>query len=81
MATAKIKIFEAKGIEKCTALSYCWGADSPMQLLRSTITAWKEVLPLDDLPQTIKDAILTTRRSGLKYFWVETALMCIKKAL
>jgi hypothetical protein len=70
-ATSKVKIIDTNGTERYAALSYCWGKDSSMQLLRSTIDAWKEMLPFDDLPQTIQDAISVTRRLGLKYLWVD----------
>lgn len=70
-AATKVKIVETNGSEKYTALSYCWGKDSSMQLLRRNIDAWKEQLPFNDLPQTIQDAIVTTRRLGLEYLWVD----------
>jgi Heterokaryon incompatibility protein (HET) len=70
-ATSNVRIIDAKGTERYTALSYCWGKDSSMQLLCSTIKAWRKALPLDDLPRTIRDAIFTTRRLGLQYLWVD----------
>lgn len=70
-AALKVKIIETNGTEIYAALSYCWGKDSSMQLLRSTIDAWKEELPFDQLPQTIRDAIVTTKRLGLEYLWVD----------
>lgn len=69
--TSKVKIIETNGTEIYAALSYCWGKDLSMQLLHSTIAAWKEKLPFDELPQTIQDAIITTKRLGLEYLWVD----------
>ncbi|KAH7350979.1 heterokaryon incompatibility protein-domain-containing protein [Rhexocercosporidium sp. MPI-PUGE-AT-0058] len=67
----KVKIIDTHDTEKYTALSYCWGKDSSMRLLRSTIEAWKEELPYDELPRTIQDAICTTRRLGIEHLWVD----------
>lgn len=58
-------------------LSYCWGqASRPVMTTRSTIsTHVRDGLPVDDLPQTVLDAIEITRRLGKRYLWVD--VLCI----
>lgn len=48
------------------SLSYCWGqASQPVMTTRSTIsTHIEDGLPIDDLPQTMLDAIEITRCLG-----------------
>ncbi|KAI8277465.1 hypothetical protein K4K56_000586 [Colletotrichum sp. SAR 10_98] len=42
------------------ALSYCWGGDQRVKLRQANIDKWREGLPYESLPQTIKDAITVT---------------------
>ncbi|KAK8131758.1 tol protein [Apiospora sp. TS-2023a] len=44
-------------------------------LLSDTLTAFLRNIPIQDLPQTFKDAIAVTRRLGLEYVWVDA--LCI----
>ena len=49
-------------------LSHCWGDFRPEILTASmTIESKKEVVPLDRLPATYRDAILVTRRQDVRY--------------
>lgn len=57
------------------ALSYCWGPSQNVILTLATLEAMKEAIPYNALPQTIADAVTTTRRLGLKYLWVDA--LCI----
>lgn len=66
-----IRVIDTTGAERYTALSYCWGKDSSIVLLRSNVDIWKKELPYTELPQTIRDAITTTRNLGLEYLWVD----------
>lgn len=60
---------------KWTALSYCWGGPQPMQTTTDILAERMEDIPILLLPQTIKDAITTTREIGLSYLWVDC--LCI----
>jgi len=60
---------------KWVALSYCWGGEPPIKLTKSVYNTWLDEMPHSELPQTIKDAIRTTRELGLTYFWVDS--LCI----
>lgn len=57
------------------ALSYCWGTCEVVKTLSTNIESFHKALPLDRLPQTIKDAITVTRRLGFRYLWVDA--LCI----
>ncbi|KAF4620134.1 hypothetical protein G7Y89_g14689 [Cudoniella acicularis] len=56
-------------------LSYCWGGPQSLQLTKSTKEGLKRYIPLNDLPQTLKDAVMITRRLGQQYLWVDA--LCI----
>jgi len=73
VATAKIcHMNRASG--KFVALSYCWGSGSQTQLRSDNIEMLTQHLDVNDLPQTIKDAILVTRSLSIPYLWVCWAL-------
>lgn len=56
-----------------TALSYCWGGDQPHKLTSETLT--HGVKQFDDMPQTIRDAIILTAELGFQYLFVDS--LCI----
>ncbi|RDW73687.1 hypothetical protein BP5796_07129 [Coleophoma crateriformis] len=60
---------------KYVALSYCWGGDQEFKTTKTTLAANQERMPFNRFPQTIKDAILTTRKLGIDYLWVDA--LCI----
>ena len=60
---------------KYFALSYVWGSDRNLRTGQAVNNArrmqsWSPVLP-DDLPRTIRDAIVVTRNLGIQYLWVD----------
>lgn len=61
------------------AISYCWGAkeDAEKQLKTTTSTLQQHLLgiELQDMPQTIADAVELCRAIGLRYLWVDA--LCI----
>ena len=56
-------------------LSYCWGGPQPSTLTRATIAEMQQALPLNDLPNSLQDAIWWTHRLGLRYLWIDA--LCI----
>ncbi|KAI9649471.1 hypothetical protein NHQ30_002047 [Ciborinia camelliae] len=59
-------------------LSYCWGLtprDAPWQLTTITTPQFATEIPLAILPQTLHDAIMWTRKLGVRYIWIDS--MCI----
>lgn len=57
------------------ALSYCWGGSQPVTLTAHTMTGMLGGLATSTLPATIQDAIIVTRKLGLRYLWVDA--LCI----
>ncbi|KAK4114594.1 HET-domain-containing protein [Canariomyces notabilis] len=57
------------------ALSYCWGADQPVKLLRRNHESLLERIDVSTLPQTLQDAIWVARATGFRYLWVDA--LCI----
>src|SRR3569833_782935 len=55
-------------------LSYCWGGDQRIKLLKANLHALSKALP-PDLPRTIQDAMLVTQQMGMRYLWVDA--LCI----
>ncbi|KAH8811166.1 heterokaryon incompatibility protein-domain-containing protein [Xylogone sp. PMI_703] len=56
-------------------LSYCWGGPQTTKTTLSTLEAKKSSIPLQELPKTIQDAVIITRRLGIQYLWVDS--LCI----
>ncbi|KAF1365513.1 HET-domain-containing protein, partial [Lizonia empirigonia] len=59
------------------ALSYCWGGASDFTLTQSRLTDFQRGFPLEDFPNTIRDAIIVMRALGHQYLWVDA--LCILK--
>ena len=57
------------------ALSYCWGTRKRLITTRDSIGRRREGFMLAELPETLRDAILVTRRLGVRYLWVDA--LCI----
>lgn len=61
---------------KYTTLSYCWGGDSNFTTTTENITQHEtDGIRISKLPQTVQDAIVCTRKLGLRYLWVDA--LCI----
>jgi hypothetical protein len=67
------------GIERAFyfTLSYRWNQSGAalFQTVKSNLAAYNLSIPLPKLPQTMKDAILITRRFGIRYLWIDA--LCI----
>ncbi|KAK6725127.1 hypothetical protein SNK04_003932 [Fusarium graminearum] len=59
------------------ALSYCWGATDPtaknnlVQLEKGNQKHLQKEIRMEDLEQTIQDAVYMTRQLGFNYLWVD----------
>jgi hypothetical protein len=73
--TSSIRLVERKMNMEYIALSYCWGGDDSMKLTNLEFDSWAQSIPVINLPKTIRDAIICTRRLGLDYLWVDR--LCI----
>ncbi|KAF2417993.1 HET-domain-containing protein [Tothia fuscella] len=56
-------------------LSYCWGGDQLIKTTRTTRDPFAKNIPRALMPQTVRDAIKTTRKLAVPYFWVDS--LCI----
>lgn len=59
-------------------LSYCWGSSSAIQsarTLQSNLSSRLSGFSLSDLPKTLKDSVILTRRLGIPYIWIDA--ICI----
>lgn len=66
-----------EGVYAC--LSYCWGSPSKENQIGQTIwrniEQYKEAIPLQELPQTVADAIRLCCKLGIEFLWVDR--LCI----
>ncbi|PTB53848.1 hypothetical protein M431DRAFT_6128 [Trichoderma harzianum CBS 226.95] len=78
--TVKLKINDMDTRAKYLALSYCWGKQlgptaRPLQLQRDNLNQLVAGIELENLQQSIQDAIFATRQLGFQYLWVDA--LCI----
>jgi hypothetical protein len=67
---------DKKTAEPYTTLSHCWGRINHLpKTTKRNIEEHIQGIPLENLPQTFKDAVLVTRELGLKYLWIDS--LCI----
>ncbi|KAF2194402.1 HET-domain-containing protein, partial [Zopfia rhizophila CBS 207.26] len=64
-----------KSAVRYAALSYCWGGEQQSKTIHAKLKDRLRGFPLEELPKTIQDAVITTRRLGLQYLWVDA--ICI----
>jgi hypothetical protein len=57
------------------ALSYCWGGPQKKQLTRANRVLYEDDISWHTLPKTLRDAVTTTHRLGLRYLWIDS--LCI----
>ena len=57
------------------ALSHCWGKGPQFMTTLHNIADRKRAIPFKDMPQTFQDAIITTRKMGYQFLWIDS--LCI----
>jgi hypothetical protein len=70
-----IRITKPEDRSRYLALSYRWGGEQEVTTTRATFLERQRGIPLDGLPQTIRDAIHVTRDLGFRYLWIDA--LCI----
>ncbi|EWZ28468.1 heterokaryon incompatibility protein-domain-containing protein [Fusarium oxysporum Fo47] len=61
------------------ALSHCWGENPDFLMLTSdTLSDFCREIQLQHLPASFRDAIITCRRMGIPYIWIDS--LCILQA-
>ncbi|KAL8932279.1 MAG: hypothetical protein Q9216_006900 [Gyalolechia sp. 2 TL-2023] len=82
LSCERVKLCDSKSLSEqghdvsYLALSYCWGGMVGFRTLKSNIDDRKSGFSLDELPAAIHDAITVTRRSGVRYLWVDALCIC-----
>jgi hypothetical protein len=62
-------------ISDYATLSYSWGNGNHLLLTPDNHDAFQQRIPWNDLPKTMRDAIVTCRRLAIRYLWVDA--LCI----
>ena len=58
------------------ALSHCWGGDVPSKTNKDNKDdRCEKGIEFDQLPKTFQDAVVTTRKLGVQYLWIDS--LCI----
>ncbi|KAL9127217.1 MAG: hypothetical protein Q9217_003855 [Psora testacea] len=57
------------------ALSYCWGKAQSVTTNTHNVKEYSQRLPLDALHQSVRDAVIVTRKLNIRYLWVDA--LCI----
>lgn len=73
--TSSVRITDKVKPSAYVALSYCWGGPQAVTTTMVTLEDHLRQLPMEKMPQTIKDAITVTRNLGIRYLWVDA--LCI----
>jgi hypothetical protein len=63
-----------EGLRWC-ALSYVWGGDQPIKTTKASLASLQKAIPLEQLPQTLQDAVLVSRELAVENLWVDC--LCI----
>ncbi len=73
----EVKLFEPSTPthDRYVALSYCWSTKPFRRALNDNIECHKQRLDMSTPLQTFEDAIVTTRRLGFRYVWIDA--ICI----
>jgi len=62
-------------LEPYLTLSHRWGNSVMTTTTTGNITSRRAGIPLGDMPKTFRDAVLITRRIGVRYLWIDS--LCI----
>ena len=60
---------------KYVALSHCWGQTKILILEDHMLETMTHGIDWSQLPRTFQDAMIVTRRLGLRYLWIDS--LCI----
>lgn len=79
----RVRTADASATPDYAALSYCWGKQPPghpqhpllSRTTRANVDARLLSLSENDLPLTIREAVIVARRLGIRFLWVD--LLCI----
>jgi Heterokaryon incompatibility protein (HET) len=61
-----------EGVLDYLTLSHVWGRTKAMKLTRSNYDHCKSGIKIMELPDCFRDAVLITRRLGVRYIWIDS---------
>ncbi|CZR67956.1 uncharacterized protein PAC_17855 [Phialocephala subalpina] len=61
--------------QQWVTLSHCWGGTSPLRTTLDMLEERKTSIPLSQMPQTFHDAVIITRKLGIRHLWIDS--LCI----
>jgi len=61
--------------EPFAALSYCWGGEQLFKTTRHNLSQLIKGFSIQDLPPSLRDAVIATEKLGLHFIWVDA--LCI----
>ncbi|KAL9116077.1 MAG: hypothetical protein Q9227_000446 [Pyrenula ochraceoflavens] len=77
LAPPRIRLEETKGTLGCyAALSHCWGSATHFTTSRATIAERRAGIDTLDLPRTFHEAVIVTKRLGIRYLWIDSLCIC-----
>jgi hypothetical protein len=62
-----------------TCLSHCWGQKQPFMLTKHTESILQDGMLVSALPKTFQDAIFVTRILGIRFLWIDSLYVDIRK--
>jgi hypothetical protein len=71
----QIRLTRPQQTKPYTTLSYCWGGDQPLKATRATENSWLQGIEWQLLPQTIRDAVITSSELDIYLIWIDS--LCI----
>ncbi|KAK0714054.1 hypothetical protein B0T26DRAFT_651353, partial [Lasiosphaeria miniovina] len=74
-AEPRLYISDPSSSAAYAALSHCWGKTQILTTRRGNIDHHREHVPFSALSRTFQDAVIITRRLGLRYLWIDS--LCI----
>jgi hypothetical protein len=68
-----LRIAEVPGENlRYVCLSHCWGDSRVIATTESTVEAFSNAIVFAHLPRTFQEAIICTRKLGIRYLWIDS---------
>jgi hypothetical protein len=73
---SRLSLYISNGaVTKYVALSHCWGQVTHLMTTPQSLEAHINGIEWTSLSQTFRDAVITTRKLGIRYLWIDS--LCI----
>ncbi|WYZ41742.1 hypothetical protein EsH8_V_000637 [Colletotrichum jinshuiense] len=75
--SATVRLYTSRVDERgeYVTLSYCWGGPQPLTTNRANYEELSNGIIVVQLPKTLQDAVIATRRLGFRFLWIDA--LCI----